>query len=77
MSEATPALTWLHAVHGGGQFQMNKKDAFLTMPNLKAEAVRKHVATLGTLGLVETVRSEKDVLLRLTSSGHRDDAKMD
>lgn len=59
------------AVHGGDEFRMNKKDTFLTIPNLKPEAVRKHVATLGALGFVETVRSKKEVFLSLTPSGQR------
>jgi len=39
------------ALHGDSEFRMNKKDSFLTIPNLKPEAVRKHVAALGILGL--------------------------
>jgi hypothetical protein len=59
------------ALHGDSEFRMNKKDTFLTIPNLKPEAVRKHVATLGTLGFVETVRLKNQVYLRLTQAGQR------
>jgi hypothetical protein len=59
------------ALHGDSEFRMNKKDTFLTVPNLKPEAVRKHVAALGTLGFVETVRLKNHVYLRLTQAGQR------
>jgi hypothetical protein len=59
------------ALHGDNEFRMNKKDAFLTIPNLKPEAVRKHVAALGALGFVETVRLKNHVYLRLTQAGKR------
>lgn len=59
------------ALYGDSQFRMSKKDAFLIVPNLKPEAVRKHVAALGSLGFVETVRLKKEVYLRLTPEGQR------
>src|SRR4051794_19883051 len=40
----------------GPGFQMNKKDAFESVPNLKPETVRKQVTAAEQLGFVETVK---------------------
>lgn len=59
------------ALHGDDDFRMNKKDAFSTIPNLSTDSVRKYVATLGALGLVETVKVKNQIYLRLAPGGQR------
>jgi len=55
----------------GPDFRMNKKDAYTSIPNLKPETVRKHVASAGRLGFVDTVKSRGMVYLRLTTEGQK------
>jgi hypothetical protein len=53
----------------GPDFRMNKKDAFASVPNLRPETIRKHVAAAGRLGFIDTVKSKGVVYLRLTAEG--------
>jgi hypothetical protein len=53
------------------EFQMNKSDAFDSVPNLKRETVRKQVTAAEKLGFVETVKSRGNIYLRLTPEGQR------
>jgi hypothetical protein len=68
-------------LHGGHEFRINKKDSFLTIPNLTPEAVRKHVATLGILDFVETVQIKEkrvfDPYAQRAESRDANDGQMD
>jgi hypothetical protein len=58
------------ALHGP-DFRIVKKETFDSVPNLKPETVRKHIAAAGKLGFVDTVRSKGIPYLQLTIAGQR------
>jgi hypothetical protein len=53
------------------EFRVRKKDAFMTVPNLKSGTVRKYVAQAGRLSFVQTVKTKGDIYLQLTQEGQR------